>query len=113
MVKNSIPLATDIKPDPRRSKVLPIALILILAPLLAPLALETISICYGQWCEIMGKRVEVRTPTLDAIGDRVESLREDVRGRLSDCFERVPWNPMVALPVIVVVMVIALMILRL
>ncbi len=113
MVKNSIPIAPDLQPDRRRSKVLPIASIIILAPLLAPLALETISICHGQWCEILGTRVEVRTPTLDAIGDRVESVRQDVWSRVSGSFERVPWNPMVALPVIVVVMVIALMILRL
>ena len=113
MVKNSILLATDVNPGRRRSKRLPIALILILALLLAPLAPETLSICYGQWCEILGKRVEVRTPTPRR--DRGwESSRQGRRlEQALKCFDRVPWNPMVTLPVIVVVMAIALMMLRL
>ena len=113
MSKNPIPLAPDVRPDRPRRKVLPILSIFVVAPLLAPIIMDTLALCYGQWCEVLGSRTNVRTPTLDAIGDRVDAVREDLWYHVSSRFQRVPWNPRVVLPIAVTVMVLAMMMLRL
>ena len=113
MAKNTLPLAPDLRPDRPRSRLLPIASIFVLAPVLAPLLMEAVSLCYGQWCEILGTPVTVRTPILNAIIDRIESVREDLWYKVSSRFQRVPWNPRVVLPIIALVMVVAMVMLRL
>ncbi len=52
------------------------------------------------------------TPTLDAIGERVAAVREDLWYHVSSRFNRVPWNPRVVLPIAVVVMLLAMVMLR-
>ena len=112
MAKNTIPLAPDIRPDRPRSRLLPIASIFVIAPVLAPLVMEAVSLCYGQWCEILGTPVTVRTPILEAISERIESVRTELCYHVSSRFQRVPWNPKVVLPVIALIMVIAMLMLR-
>ncbi len=113
MAKNTIPLAPNIQPDRPKYRMLPIASIFVMAPVLAPLIMEAVSLCYGQWSEILGQPVTIRTPILDALSERIESVREDLWYHVSSRFQRVPWNPKVVLPVIALVMVVAIVMLRL
>jgi hypothetical protein len=85
---------------------------LVLIPLTSPLILEVVSLCYGQWTEILGTPVVVRTPIMDSISERLEAAREDLRFWVLAGFDRVPWNPNVVLPVLVVVMAVGVMMLR-
>jgi hypothetical protein len=112
MAKNPIPLAPDVRPTRRRSRLLPIAALLILIPLMSPLILEVLSLCYAQWNEMLDTPVAVRTPILDSISERLEAVREDLRFWVLAGFDRVPWNPNVVLPVLVVVMAVGVMMLR-
>jgi hypothetical protein len=111
--KQLITLAPDIRPDRPRRRILPILSLFVAAPLLAPIIIDAAALCYGQWREMLGTPVPVCTPTLDAIGERVEEIREDVWYHLSSRFQRVPWNPRVVLPVAVLVMLLAMVMLRL
>ena len=113
MAKNPITLAPDLRPDRPRRKLLPILSIFVVAPLLVPIVMEAVALCYGQWCEMLGSPIAVRTPTLDAIGERVDAVREDFWYHVSSRFQRVPWNPRVVLPIAVTVMVLAMVMLRL
>jgi hypothetical protein len=113
MAKNPIPLAPDLRPDRRRSRLLPIAAIFVLLPPIAPVFLEAVLLCYAQWSEILGTPVVVRTPILNSIAERIDDVRQDLGFRVSSCFERVPWSPKVVLPLIAVVMAIAMVMLRL
>ncbi len=113
MAKNTLPLAPDLKPDRTRSKLLPIASIFVLAPLLTPLIIELVWLCYGQWCEILGNPVAIQTPILSAMGERIESARQDIWYHISSRFQRVPWNPKVVVPIIALVMIVAMLMLRL
>ncbi len=113
MAKNPIPLAPDIKADRPRYRVLPIISIFVVAPVLAPLFMEAVLLCYGQWCEILGRPVTIRTPMLTALSDRIDSVRQDLCYTISSRFQRVPWNPKVVVPVIALVMLLAMVMLRL
>jgi hypothetical protein len=112
MAKNPILLTVDLRPERRRSKVLPIASIFVLASLLTPLVIEVVALCHAQWCEVLGTSVTARTPTLDSIGDRIQEVREECWSCISSRFQRVPWNPRVVLPVLVVVMALGMVMLR-
>ncbi len=112
MDKNPIPLAPDFEPDRRRSRLLPIAAILILIPLISPLILEAVSLCYAQWREILGTPVAVRTPVLDAIGERIDAGRRELRSGILSCFDRVSWDLSIVLPFLMVAVFIAVMMLR-
>ena len=113
MPKNPITLAPDLRPDGRRSKLVPIASIFVLAPLLAPLFLEVAGLCYAQWCAALGTSAQVRTPILDSIQEGIETVRDDFWSVLSARFQRVPWNPKVVLPVAAVIMAVSMVMLRL
>jgi hypothetical protein len=113
MSKNPIMLAPDIRPDRPRRKVLPIISIFVVAPLLAPIIMDAVALCYGRWCELLGTPAAVRTPTLDAISERIGTIREECWYHVSSRFQRVPWNPRIVLPVAVAVMVLAMVMLRL
>src|SRR5579883_285800 len=103
MPKNPITLAPDLRPNRRRSKVLPIASIFVVAPLLIPLLLETAALCYGQWCMVFGTSAPPRTPMLDSIHERIESARDELWSAASARFQRVPWNPKVVLTIAAVI----------
>jgi hypothetical protein len=113
MSKNAITLAPDMRPHRPRRRLLPILSLFVTVPLLAPVIMDAVALCYGQWREIMGTPTDVRTPTLDAIGDRIEVVREDLWYHVGCRFNRVPWNPRVVLPIAVTVMLIAMVMLRL
>ncbi len=112
MPKNPITLAPDIRPDRPRRRLLPFLLLAATVPFLAPVLMDAVSLCYGQWRGILGTPTDVRTPTLDAIGERIEEIRGDLWYHVSGRFNRVPWNPRVVLSVAVVVMVVAMVMLR-
>jgi hypothetical protein len=113
MIKNPLTLAPDIRPDRTRRKVLPIISIFVVAPMLVPILMDVVAIGYGQWCAMMDIPSAVRTPTLDAIGERVEAVREECWYHISSRFQRVPWNPRVVMPIAVAVMIVAMVMLRL
>ena len=112
MAKNSIPLAPDLRPDRRRTRLVPIVAIFILVPLIAPVIMEGVWICYAQWCEILGTPVAVRTPILDSVRERIDDVRQDLGFRVASYFHRVPWDPKVVLPLVGVVAAIAMVMLR-
>ncbi len=113
MVKNPIPLAPDVCREPRRRRLIPIISLFVAATMVAPVFVDAVALCYAQWCEMLGTPVSVRTPTLDAIGERVESVRSECWYHVSSRFQRVPWNPRVVLPIAIVVMAVAMIMLRL
>ncbi len=113
MSKQVIVLAPNIHPDRPRRKFLPILSLFVTVPLLAPIVLDAASLCYGQWCELLGSPVDIRTPTLDAISERVAEVREEVKYHISSRFHRVPWNPRVVLMIAFAVMLVAIIMLRL
>ena len=113
MSKQVITLAPDVSPDRPRRKALPIISLVVTAPLLVPIFFDAVALCYGQWREMLGTPIEVRTPTFDAIAERVATVREDLRYHVSSRFQRVPWNPRVVLPIAVAVMLLAMVMLRL
>jgi hypothetical protein len=113
MFKHTLPLAPESEPNQPRFRILLIVSILALATVLTPLIVESLSLCYGQWCEILGTRVTIRTPTLDAVRDGIETVRQDFSDHVSSRFQRVPWDPKVVLPLIALVMVVAIALLRL
>jgi hypothetical protein len=112
MEKNPIPLAPDFQPERRRSRLLPIAAIFVFIPLISPLIVEAASLGYAQWREILGTPVTVRTPILDAIGERIEAGRQELRSDISSSFDRVSWDLRIVLPLIMMAIVIAMMMLR-
>jgi hypothetical protein len=112
MTKNLLTLAPDLTSERPRRKVLPILSLFIAVPLLAPLVIDAVAFCYGQWCDMLGIPSSVRTPTLDAIGEELAGVREEVRYHVTSHFQRVPWNPRVVLAVSVVVMLLAMTMLR-
>jgi hypothetical protein len=113
MAKNPITLAPDLRSDRPRRRVLPILSLFVVAPLLAPILVEVVALGYGQWCEILGTPTAVRTPTLDAIGERIGAVHEEILYHVSSRFQRVPWNPRIVLPLAVAVMALAMVMLRL
>jgi hypothetical protein len=92
---------------------MPIASIFVLAPLIAPLVMEAVGLCYAQWCTTFGTSAEVRTPIIDSIQEGIESVRDDLWSALSARFQRVPWNPKVVLPIAAVIMAVGMVMLRL
>jgi hypothetical protein len=112
MPKNLVTLAHDLRPERSRSRFLPIAAIFVFSLALAPLLRESVLVCYSQWCEIMGKSFDVRTPILDSIQDRFQAARDGLWDSITPCFNRVPWDLKVVLCVAVVVMSLAMVMLR-
>src|SRR5262249_41963364 len=105
-------LSPDLKPHRRRSRLLPIASIFVLVPLLAPLVMEALALSYAQWRDLLGTPVVVRTPFLDAIGEGIETVRADFSNALSSRFQQVPWNPRIVLPIATVITALAIVMLR-
>jgi hypothetical protein len=112
MSKNSIMLAPDLRPQRPGTRLLPSAVICLLAALLVPLLMEGVVLCYSRWCEVLGTSVDVRTPVLDSIGDHLQDAREAVWNTVAPQFQKVPWNPKVVLPIAAVIMALAMMMLR-
>ena len=111
-MKNLLTLAPDLGSDRPRRRVLPILSLFVAVLLLAPIVVDAVALCYGQWCDMLGVRCSVHTPTFDAIGEGVAEVREDVRYHVTSHFQRVPWNPRVVLPVSLIIMLLAMTMLR-
>jgi hypothetical protein len=112
MQKLSNPLAHEISPTKRGSRVLRIASILVLGIGLAALIQETAAICHGQWCQLLGSDAEVRTPILDSVQEGVQTAHSSFWNAISPYFQSLPWSPSVVLPVAVVVVVVGMVMLK-
>jgi len=112
MRKNPIYNAQNIRPERRGSKVIRFACLVAVGLLLAAPLAEGVSLCIGQWCEVMGKNTEVRTPVLDSVNDHIQATHESIGMWVSEQFQRVPWDPGFVLPIAVVVVVLGILMLK-
>jgi hypothetical protein len=113
MHKFPIPIAYE---DPRaqsRSRLLRHGAIVVLGLGLAPLIFEGGSICYAQWCQVMGRNAQASTPVLDVVQNQVESGHRTFWDAISPCFQRLPWNPRPVLLVGVIFTIVGMMMLKL
>jgi len=112
MFKPSIMLADQIEPTrspPMRSRVV----FLIGVPIiLIPLAVEAASICFAQWCEVMGRTSEVQTPIIDSIGDGLRNTRDLLAETIGPTLYAATHDPAVALPVASAFVLLALALFR-
>jgi len=112
MHKFPIPIADQISPERRRSKVLRTASIVLLGLVLAAPVQEGVSLCIGQWRQVLGTNTEVRTPILDSVHDGLQDAHQSVWSSVSAQFERVPWAPRFVLTVAAVVVVLGIVMLK-
>jgi hypothetical protein len=112
MFKPSIMLADKIEPTP--SPPLRVRIVFLIAALvfLLPLAVEAASICFGQWCEVMGQSSEVRTPIIDSIGEGLRDTRDSLAETIGPPVHRLTHDPGVALPVASAFILLAMTLLR-
>jgi hypothetical protein len=112
MFKQSIPIAYEVKPTRSRS-ILPWIISIVAAGVfLVPLATEGAAICYAQWCEVMGKSTDVRTPFIDSIVSGLQNARDLLTESVGPTFQRTIRDPAVALPAAAVLLVVAMAMLR-
>jgi hypothetical protein len=90
-------------PDRRNSRRQRIGLFVLIALLLALPVAEGSALCIGKWREVMGTNNEVRTPTLDKIGEHLGEAHESMGQWLGSHFQHIPWNPSYVLPIAAVV----------
>jgi hypothetical protein len=112
MFKHSIPIAYEVKPPHSRSTLTWIISILAASVFLVPVAAEGAALCYAQWCEIMGKTTKVQTPIIDWIGSGLEKARDLLGEHVGPTFQSTVRDPSVALPVALVLIVVAMTMLR-
>ena len=112
MFKQVVPIDHDVKPTRFRSSLPWIISIVAIGALLAPLAAEGAASCYAQWCEIMGKSTEVKTPIIDSLGSGLEHARDLLSDSLGSAFQLTLRDPTVALPFAAVLLVVAMAMLR-
>jgi hypothetical protein len=113
MHKFPIPIAHDISPARHGSNALRTTCIIALGFVLAGPIEEAGAVCVGQWCQLMGTNIEIRTPILDLVNDNLETANSSVWSWLSPQFHRLPWKPSYVLPVAAVIMVVGTLMLRL
>jgi hypothetical protein len=113
MHKFPLPIAHDIRPTRPRWRLLRSAALVLLGISLAPLIAEGASLCYAQWCQVLGRNAQARTPVLDSMSDSLESGHRSFWNTLSSYFQRLPWNPKVVLAIGVILMFLAMAMLRL
>ena len=85
MHKFPLQIAHDMRPDQPRARLLRLVAIFGLGLALAPLVAEGVSISHAQWCQVLGKNAQARTPILDSVTETtVETHRsawESINGR--------------------------------
>jgi hypothetical protein len=113
MHKFPIPIAHDIRPVISKWPLRRTAVIVFLGLSLAPLVAEGTSFCYAQWCQVMGRNVQARTPVFDTMYDGLDSGQRSCWHALSSYFQHLPWNPKVVLAIGVILMILAMTMLRL
>ena len=112
MFKPSIVLAEKIEParsPPMRSRII---FLIAMVICLFPLAVEAASICFAQWCELLGRSSEVRTPIIDSIGEGLRDTRDWIAETIGPTVHRATHDPDVALPVASAFILLALALLR-
>lgn len=112
MFKPAIMLVDEIEP-PRLTPIrLRMVLLIALGVCLIPLAVEAAAICYSQWCEVMGRANDVRTPYIDAIRQGFADARESLAEHVGPPWNAGIQNPSIALPVSSVLIIVAMAMLR-
>jgi hypothetical protein len=113
MRKLSYRLSDDlIEGAPRRSRWPRVFLVVLLVAGLGPLALEGAAISIGHWKQVLGVSADVRTPTLDRVGESLQDLSDTLWSQVTPIFSSLPWEPKVIVPATVIVMGLAMMLLR-
>jgi hypothetical protein len=79
---------------------------------LAPLAVDGVALVYSQWCDVMNKSTDVRTPVFDLIGNGLQYARGLLTESLGSTFGRALGDPLIALPVALALIVVAIASLR-
>jgi hypothetical protein len=102
----------NVQEERRRSKLPLILLVVFLVIGLAPLALEGGAICLANWKEFMGVSAEVRTPLLDSVQERLDSMKDTFWNEITPFFRHPPWDPKMVLPASALVMAAAMLMLR-
>ena len=112
MFKQAIPIAYEVKPMRSRS-ILPWIIAIVAAGVfLVPLATEAGALCFAQWCELMGKSIDVRTPLIDSMTSGLQNACDLLAESVGPTIQRTIHDPTVALPVASVLLVLAMAMLR-
>jgi hypothetical protein len=102
----------DASPEDRRPKARLRNYLIVLGLLFAMPAVEGVSICIGQWREVMGINNKVHTPILDSVTTEVQETHQSFRNWLGSHFQRLPWSPTYVLPIAAVVTFLGVAMLR-
>jgi len=113
MSKSQIPLVIEIEPARSQAGRLSlVALIFLAGLLLVPLALEGALCCYGQWCEVLDRPIEVHTPMMDTIVTVLTCGNEWYDDRVGPSVHRALREPKIALPTATIMIVLAIVVLK-
>ena len=112
MFKPSIMLVEKIESPHARPLRLRMVLLIALGIFLVPLVVEAAAICYSQWCEVMGRSSEVRTPLINAIGEGLVRAENRWPRRIGPTWDSAVYDPSIALPVSSVLIILAMAMLR-
>jgi hypothetical protein len=112
MFKPSILLVDQIEPPRSNAMRLRYVFLLAVIVIFVPLAVEAVAICCSQWCEVMGRTSEVRTPMIDSIEQGLQDARESLAESVGPTWHTAIRDPSIALPVSSVLIVVAMAMLR-
>jgi hypothetical protein len=112
MRKLAMQIGDDFHEEKPRSRLPAVLMIFLLLVALAPLANEGVTLCVSNWKEYMGIPATVRTPVLDSLAEKLETVQGSFRDQVSPVFHRIPWDPKMVLPAAALVMAVAMLMLR-
>ena len=112
MYKFPIPIAHDVAPPSRWRRLRRSAAIAVLGLAIAPLVYEALAMCHAQWCQVLGRNAQARTPVFDSLSDGVSTGHRSFWDTIGPYFQHVPWNPKIVFAVAAVVMVLAMTMLK-
>ncbi len=112
MHKFPLQIAHDMSPSRPRAKLWRLVAIFGLGLALSPLVAEGVSISYAQWCEVLGRNNQSRTPILDSVKETAVTTHRTAWESINPQFQRLPWNPTVVVAVGAVLMFLAMQMLR-
>jgi hypothetical protein len=98
--------------DPRRRRALPILSLVVAVPLLLPFVIDAALLCYGQWRQMLGTPVDIRTPALDAGRERLAEAREGIWRPISTYLDPAAWDRRLVVVVGVTAVVAAMAVIR-
>jgi hypothetical protein len=105
-------IAHDLRRDRPRAKLSRLVAIFGLGLALAPLAAEGVSISHAQWCQVLGRNNQARTPILDSVTETAITTHRTAWESINPQFQRLPWNPTIVVAVGVVLMFLGMLMLR-